>query len=290
VAKTIDPGIEPPYTDEVLIGYATPMAGLWSVDAFFQYRDSKQFIEDIPTVLPNSSYVYRNDPNAQRRYRALTLELNRRLANRWSTSISYSLSKLYGNYDQDYSSAAAVFNTSSLINDGPGSFTADTFRQGVLSQDRTHVFKIFGSYMPLDQLTLGTYIRGQSGTPWEARGLPWGSTATYLRYLEPAGTNRNDFWTNVDLLAAYAIPFGRARFKVEGRILNLFDTQTALTVDQRQYLDGRIRTIVGTPPADCLACWTDAMVQGTTTPNPAFGQPTSYAPARRFLLSLIADF
>ena len=157
------------------------------------------------------------------------------MANRWSTSVSYSLSKLSGNYDQDYSAGTAIFNTSSLINDGPGSFTADTFRQGVLSQDRTHVFKIFGSYMPLDQLTLGTYIRGQSGTPWEARGLPWGSTATYLRYLEPAGTNRNDFWTNVDLLAAYAIPLGRARFKLEGRILNLFDTQTALSVDQRKY-------------------------------------------------------
>ncbi|HEX7121602.1 MAG TPA: hypothetical protein VF178_04460, partial [Gemmatimonadaceae bacterium] len=229
------------------------------------------------------------------RYRAFVLEMDRRMADNWTMNVSYALSRLYGNYDQDYSggvAGAAVFNTSSLLNDGPGAFTADTFRQGVLSQDRTHVLKIFGSYMPprIDGLTLGGYLRAQSGTPWEARGLPWGSTLTYLRYLEPAGTNRNEFWTNFDLLVGYGRRLGRFSGKVEARVLNLFNNQTPLAVDQRKYLDPRNRTIVGNPDPSCLACWTDAMVQGTSQPNSRYGQPVTWADPRRFLLTLLLEF
>ncbi|HSL22819.1 MAG TPA: TonB-dependent receptor [Vicinamibacterales bacterium] len=295
VSKVIDNNLQPPFQDEFIVGYATPLGGFWSMDAFFQYRDADDFIEDIPSVLPNSSYIYINDSAADRKYRALVFELNRRTANNWTMNVSYSFSKLYGNYDLDYSggvAGAAVFNTSSLINDGPGSFTADTFRQGVLSQDRPHVLKVFASYLPpqISGLTVGGYLRAQSGKPWEARGLPWGSTLTYLRYLEPAGTNRTDFWTNFDFLMGYVHGFGRFNARVEGRILNLFNNQTELAVDQRQYLDPRNRTIVGSPDRSCLACWTDAMVQGTSQPNPRYGEPTDYASPRRFLLTLQLDF
>ena len=295
VSKVIDNNLKPPFQDEYIVGYASPLMEGWSVDAFFQYRDADDFIEDIPSVLPNSSYIYINDPVADRKYRAFVVELDRRTANNWTMNVSYSLSKLYGNYDLDYSggvAGAAVFNTSSLINDGPGSFTADTNRQGVLSQDRTHVLKVFGSYMPpqLSGLTVGGYLRAQSGTPWEARGLPWGSTLTYLRYLEPAGTNRNDFWTNFDFLLGYTQRFGRFNGRIEGRVLNLFNNQTAIAVDQRQYLDPRNRTIVGSPDRSCLACWTDAMVQGTSQPNPRYGEPTNWAAPRRFLLTFLVDF
>jgi hypothetical protein len=130
------------------------------------------------------------------------------------------------------------------------------------------------------------YVRGQSGTPWEARGLPWSSTTTYLRYLEPAGTHRTPFWTNVDLLAKY----GRHRVTVEARLLNAFNQETVLAVDQRKYLDPLNRTIVGSPSVGCRSCFTDAMSQGTTQPNPRYGTPIAYAPQRRLLLSLIFEF
>jgi outer membrane receptor for ferric coprogen and ferric-rhodotorulic acid len=261
------------------------------------FRDANRFIEDAPTVLPFSNFVYANLPAAERRYRALTFELNRLMANRWSATVSYSFSKYYGNLDIDYSgglAGAQIFNTSSLLEDGPGSFVEDRFREGVLTQDRPHVLKVFATYMPefLDGLTFSGYVRAQSGTPWEARGLPWGSTLTYLRYLEPAGTNRTDSWTNFDFLAAYRLKLPRnAGFKIEGRVLNLFNAETALLRDNRKYLDGRIRAFTSTPGPDCdRACYTDLMVQGTTQPNPAYGQPTAYATPRRFLLTLLVDF
>jgi len=146
--------LDPTYTDEVLFGYATPLAGHWSIDAFYLYRTSKDFIEDQPTVLPASTFVVDNLSNAFRKYRAFTVELSRPLRDKWSLTASYALTRLWGNFDLDYSTVA-VFNTSSILQDGPGVFVEDRFREGPLSQDRTHVLKIFASYVPKPSLTFG---------------------------------------------------------------------------------------------------------------------------------------
>jgi hypothetical protein len=278
----------PTYTDEVLFGYATPLAGGWSVDAFFLYRTTSDFIEDQPTVLPASTFVVDNLANAFRNYRALTVEVSRPLRDRWGLTASYAWTRLYGNFDLDYA-ATSVFNTSSILQDGPGVFVEDRFREGPLSQDRTHVLKIFASWMPVPELTLGGYLRSQSGQPWEARGRDWYDG--YRRYLEPAGTNRNDVWTNTDVLAAYRLRLdGRRQITFEGRVLNLFNQETAVERDNRLYLDGRIRTLDGTQRPGDPASFTDAMLQGTTQPNARFGEPTLYAEPRRLLATVRFDF
>jgi hypothetical protein len=107
-----------------------------------------------------------------------------------------------------------------------------------------------------------------------------------------------DAWTNVDLLAAYRVPIGkRAGAKIEGRVLNVFGNLTALSVDQRQWRDPRVRpSSLG--PAILAACGTDyacatemfSAVQTTTQPNPRFGQADTWGPPRRFLLTLQVDF
>ena len=188
-----------------------------------------------------------------------------------------------------------MFNTSSLINDGPGSFTADKNRQGVLSQDRPHVFKVLATWNPhwVENLNVGVAVRSQSGTPWAALGLPRGSAATYLNYLEPAGTNRNPVWTNTDLLLKYGVVFsGRHAVRLEGRIMNLFNTETVLLVDQRKYLNPRNTTTPAPSDPTCLSCWTDnwTAAQPTTLPNAAFGKGTNWAAPRRLLLSVLFDF
>ena len=294
--KAVAPGLEPPLTDEIVAGYATPIGAEWSLDAFVLSRRSHQFIEDSPTVLPFSNFHFDNDPFAERTYRTATIELRRRLHNQWSLNLSYAWSRLEGNYDQDDSgdfTGAPVFNTSSLMDDGPGGFSSDRYRKGVLSQDRTHVYKILATYVPkrFDHLSAGLYVRGQSGTPWEARGLPWDSSVTYLRVLEQAGAHRSPFWTNTDLLLKYTFRLAERRaLHVEGRMLNTFNQETALQVDQRQYLDARNLTIAGSPTPGCWSCYTDAYVQGTNQPNQHFGQPIAYAQPRRFLLSVLFDF
>jgi hypothetical protein len=293
--KLINPGIDPTYSDEWLIGYATPFLTHWGLEVFFMNRESFDFIEDIPTALPATGpFRAAQLDGAERQYRAFTVEVGRRMLYNWSFTTSYSWSRLEGNFDLDYASSA-VFNTSSAIQDGPGEFVQDRFRNGPLGQDRPHVFKLFATYEPpmVPNLTLGGYLRAQSGTPWAARGIDWDNGLR--RYLEPAGTNRVGSWTNVDLLSAYRLRIGgRAGVKIEARVLNLMGDLTTLSVDQRQWLDARIR-----PAAAAFAvCGTDyacatelfSAAQTTNQPNSRFGQGTEWAPPRRFILSIQADF
>jgi Carboxypeptidase regulatory-like domain len=288
--KLIDPSLKPTYNDEFVIGYATPLGRRYGLDVFFLSRTTHNFIEDVPTRINGTSpdsgpYAAANLPcaafescrsaNARRSYRAVTAAIRRQLADRLSTDVSYTWSRFEGNYDLDFASIAA-FNTSSFIQDAPGANVEDPNRFGPLAEDRPHVFKVFASYEANSRLTASGYLRVQSGSPWAARGRDWpGST---LNYLEPAGSHRNPTWANLDLMAAYRLPFqGRARMSIEARLLNVFDNQTRLQTDSQQYLDLRM---IPTPP----------YFAPYEQPNPFFGSGNAFAPPRRLLIGVAAQF
>jgi hypothetical protein len=279
--KLIDPDIRPTYSDEFLLGYATPLSRSWSLDAFYQYRDFNDFIEDVPTQLPDlGPFAAANLPcqrfagcvgaEALRTYKALTAEVRGRFRDRLSMNFSYTWSRLEGNFDQDYA-ATSIFNTSSSIQDGPGAFVQEPNRRGPLLQDRPQVFKAFADYRFWETFTVGSYLRVQSGTPWAARG-PDIPSASNLNYLEPAGSHRNPTWANLDLLAAYRVKFhARATAHFEVRLLNAMGNQTQLSTDFRQFLTlSRISTAPYIGPY--------------SNPNALFGTADQYAPPRRLVL------
>lgn len=289
--KLIDPAIEPTYNDEFVAGYAAPLGPRFGLDIFFLSRTTHNFIEDVPSRLtgtaPDSGpFVAANLPceafascqsaDARRSYRAVTAAVRRQLANRWSTDISYTWSRFEGNFDLDYS-AVAVFNTSSFIQDGPGTNVEDVNRFGPLAEDRPHVFKVFAVYEPTERITASAYFRAQSGTPWAARARDW--EGAVMNYLEPAGSHRNPAWANLDLMAAYRLPLksARTRLSLEGRVLNLINNQTRLQTDSQQFLD--LRTI---PTSPYFAAYEQ--------PNPFFGTGNAFAPPRRLQISLVAQF
>jgi outer membrane receptor protein involved in Fe transport len=78
-----------------------------------------------------------------------------------------------------------------------------------------------------------------------------------------------DDWLNVDLLTSYEFVFGRLGLELEGRVLNLFDEQVELQVDDRLLL-GR--------PAD------------NPPVNPNFGKGTVFSAPRAFVASAIVRF
>jgi len=292
--KLIDPAIKPTYNDEYLAGYATPLGRNWALDLYYQYRTTKNFIEDVPSSLPaNGPYVATNMPCtsyeacqgavAKRTYSAFTVEMTRKMADRWSLTASYTYSQFKGNIDYDY--GFELFNTSSAIQDSPGTFVQDPGRDGVLLEDRPHVFKAFATWEPIDRLTLGGFFRVQSGTPWNARGLSY--EGYDFNMIEPAGAHRNPTWANLDLLASYRIPVGPKRgLTVEGRFLNVFNTQTQLSVDMLKYQDVNTYdtpTCGGTAPQ----CWFD--YNGIPV-NSFFGKANSYAPPFRFVVAVRFDF
>ena len=75
-------------------------------------------------------------------------------------------------------------------------------------------------------------------------------------------------------------------------MLNLFNNETTLFVDQRKFLDARNLTFATPSDPACFSCWTDSWTaaQTTNSPNPNFGMPLNFAPPRRLLLSVLFDF
>lgn len=274
--KVILPDIKPTYTDEFVLGYSRPFLKYWSVEFWGQYKTVMHVIEDYPTVKRTtspSSYVYGNldgdlrDINgnivasgvkAEREYKALTFQVQRQYADKWALTAVYTWSKLSGNWDLDYAPGASLFYASSYIEDAPGLYLDDPNRRGILIGDRTHVFKLFGTWEFLKRTTLGGFFRLQSGRPWEARGQDY--YGNYYKYLEPAGSKRLKTWANLDLQVSYSIPLG-GRFQgiIEARLMNVFDTQTVLMIDQR-------------------------------SDQPPFKTATSYAPPRNFALTFYLNF
>jgi hypothetical protein len=280
--KYIPPDLKPPYYQEWVLGYSAAATKDLSFDVYYQYRNLKNAFEDTPIDPSNyfGSFQAANFPDARRVYRALTLDVQKRYTNGWYADANITFSKLYGNWDEDYD--LALFNTSSFLEDEPGWYITDPNRYGRLRQDRPVIAKVMGSYDFPFGVTLGGFLRVQSGTPWEARG---GTPSTTTgRYLEPAGTSRLPTWTTFDLLAAYTFkPSGSLGIRLEARVQNVFNTQTVLAVNSIKYNDRYVD-----PPSPIPA--SNEGPQGTSQPNALYGTPTTWAAPRRLVVTARLDF
>ena len=277
--KVIPSDLTPPSYQEFVLGYAAPVGRDFSFDVYYQFRALKDPFEDVP-INPddyNGFFQAANIAGATRNYRGVTLDLTKRYSHGWYANVNYTYSELRGNFDEEY--GLGLFNTSSLLEDAPGLNSAEPNRNGTLGQDRPHILKIFASYDLPYGFSLGGFYRLQSGTAWEARGMD--GNGSFLRYLEPAGSRRLPTWSNLDLLLGYTFKLGGDMgLRLEGRVQNVFNTQTISSVDRTQYFDDYVD---GTPARNLGP-------QGTTKPNANFGAPTAYTAARRFLLTALFNF
>jgi hypothetical protein len=113
---------------------------------------------------------------------------------------------------------------------------------GVLPTDRTHVVKLFGSYLLKTGTNIGVNFYGGSGTPVSK------SVQSAFRYpllVEGRGSlGRTDALTQTDLLVSHDINFGGSkRLRLEFNALNLFDQQQVrhvFTDVNRIGADGRV--------------------------------------------------
>lgn len=274
--KLVLPNIKPTYTDEYVAGYERPLGDGWSTSLYGQYRKTTDIIEDFAST--GNDFVANNPGNfrygnipGRRYYRGATLEV-RRLAKDWTVDLSYTLSKLSGNWDLDY--ATQLFYASSYIADGPGLNPTDPNREGTLIGDRRHVAKLFATYSFPTNTQVGGFLRIQSGRPWEARGFDPVYGTDYL-YLEPAGSRRTPTWANFDMVVSQNVPVGGVgTLRLEVRALNLFNSQTMLAPYQDYCVSGQ-------------TCGAAQFAAGSPT-NPQFGTPLVRATPRRFVFA--ADF
>jgi hypothetical protein len=271
--KRVLENIDPTKTDEVIGGYARPFGGVWSAEIWAMYRKTDDIIEDFPGVNREtaSGFRYGNIPG-YRKYRAANVEVRKALRDNWSLDVSYTLSRLEGNWDLDY--ANQLFYTSSYIEDGPGLYVLDHNRDGILTGDRTHVAKLFATYVLPTNTNVGAYLRYQSGRPYEARGFDVLYGTDYL-YLEEAGSRRMSSWTNLDISFGQSFRLGPGELNVGASLYNVFNSQPELNVNSDVCLVGPCTSI----PA-----------VGDPNRNPNFERPTVYANPRRVAVSATYSF
>ncbi len=194
----IDPNIKHPRVDEVYGAVERAIGGSMRLTVTGIYRENKNFINSIspnatwsPVTVTNgltnapltlykwanraatqTDFLIRNiagyqykDPSGNvigtadpfRKYKAMMVVLNKRLSNRWTTQISYVLSEATGSVDNtgDAQVSSRQFETPvlALVNVG-----------GNLTNDRTHEFKVLGSYtIPVIEVATNAYWHMISG-------------------------------------------------------------------------------------------------------------------------------
>jgi outer membrane receptor protein involved in Fe transport len=300
VGTSVDPGIDPMYSDEYVVGFEYEVATNWAVGIKGVQRELGNVIEDISLdgghtyfiTNPGGTYTANpvtgevldapvDFPEAEREYQAIELTLNRRFSNNWQMTASYVNSENKGNYGglfrQDNGqldpNITSLFDLPSLL---AGAY-------GLLPNDREHQFKIYGSYVWPFKLTTGFYGQFLSGTPISKLGAHtiYGARE---RFIVPRGSagRTDDVW-NVDLHLEYPISFGGdLELKLIADVFNVTDEANATSVDQEWTF---ARATSTTDPNECGGPGTGP---GTACPagNPNWGTPTVYQTPQTFRLGL----
>jgi hypothetical protein len=217
-------------------------------------------------------------PKAERTYKALQVDVNKRFANNWQAQASYIYSKLEGNFDGLYSpftnagadpNISAAFDYYDFFTNGQD--LSRITNSGFLSNDRRHQFKLSGYYVFPFKLSAGLTAYYRSGTPISRYGYS-DAYGRYEFFLTDRGSEgRTPDTYEADLHLGYPIPAGPVNINVMLDVFNVFNAQKAILVDQRW----------GFQEAD----------NSSPTPvNPGYGKPVLRTPPTSVRLGVRVSF
>ncbi|HEX8476674.1 MAG TPA: TonB-dependent receptor [Pyrinomonadaceae bacterium] len=177
-------------------------------------------------------------PRAIRRYTGLEIRLDKRFSNNWYTNLSYTRSKLYGNYSGLASSdengrtdpnVSRLFDLPFLSFDSFGNVL-----NGKLATDRPNTFKAFAAYR-FDYGMFGKRMTTEVGgsqviyqgipvtTEINATDVP-GASGALAYALGRGDAGRTNVFTQTDLILTHFIPVTEnVRFRMSLNVLNLFN-------------------------------------------------------------------
>jgi len=264
--------------DEFTLGYERRLGRRWAIGIQGIYRTLRWGIDD--GLSPSDSTFHFGNPGRgslsdtprfQRRYAALELTLKPFASTAFPFLVSYVLSRAYGNY-------TGLFSTDVLApapNNGPQGDFPEQMQNGtgLLPNDRTHVFKFFGSHRFDPGLTAGASLTWASGTPLsEYGGIAAG--APYWSFVRQRGSvGRTPALWDLNLRLAYDLPthWGRARPRALVDLLHVGSPRHATTYDQVHY--------------------TAIDAEGHQTGvNATYGEVTHYQPPMGARLGMTLDF
>jgi len=213
------------------IGIASPMGELYFTtnpgsDYIKERWEEQKAAGAVPQGAPDI-------PKAKRDYWAVNISLDKRFSNNWMGGISYTWSRLTGNYSglasgDEYGRVSPnverYFDTWYLAFDKQMNPI-----DGVMPGDRTHQFKLYGSYTFDFGLTVGAIVNAMSGTPVSTEYAM--DVQGYLPF-NRGDLGRTPFLMFANLYAEYNLKLGNNTLNFNVNIDNVFNTRTAMRIYQ----------------------------------------------------------
>jgi hypothetical protein len=253
----VDPDLKGQYVDEFLLGYDYEVAPNLAVGIKGTYRNLGRVIEDM-LVIEEGDYFIANPSEgigknagflfgdeapankAERKYTGVELHAQKRFSNNYQFFTSYVWSRLEGNYDGTFQVSTGQLDPN--INSAYDYADFALNNNGLLSNDRTHQFKFYGSYTLANGMAKGLDIGGsfrwESGTPLTGLGFEFAGYRNYEYYLTERGAlGRGPSDYEADFHLGYPIAFAGGRhLNVLLDVFNVFNKQSATSMDQRMDL------------------------------------------------------
>jgi len=256
VGGAVDPNLKAARQTEFTVGAERQLTRNMVLSGRYTFKNVDIAIEDvgIPTPEGSEAYVIGNpgfglaaatqaqfgypSAKAQRRYDALEIRVDKRLANSFFFNASYTFSRLFGNYS-GLASSDELGRSSPNVNrffDLPFlGFTANGQPDnGRLATDRPHVLKAYGGYIynwfgrNNNSTELSFFTTAQSGTPLTTQYTLYSATAI----LNGRGDlGRTEKFTETDVNIGHKYRFGsedRLTLAFDFNIRNLFDESNEL--------------------------------------------------------------
>jgi hypothetical protein len=262
------------YYDEVTIGYERLLTDDLKFTSRGIYRTLREVINDA-LIDPSTSLGYYGNPgsgklsmfpNPRREYLALELTLEKSWSTKMNVMVSYVLSRNYGNFD-------GIYNAGSP-NVGPEYDFVQTYDNnsvGLLSNDRTHILKVNGSYRFDFGLSAALSFLWESGTPLSETA----NRDFYTVYYVPRGSaGRLPSLWDLNMRLIYHLPFlahGNIHPKV---IVDVFHLGSQRTVVLQHLFHYQEFDSQGKP----------------ANPDPRYGMPLAFQPPMSVRVGMEVNF
>lgn len=200
----VDPNLMPMKQHEIVFGSEWAISSSLAFDARYSRKRLDRTIEDAGTITQDGEVYYITNPGfgvnkvvpncngcppnpkATRNYDAVEVRLTKRFTNNWTGSLSYTYSRLYGNYSgltatdiSDGGGARDGANADRAFDEAFMSFDAHGRPiNGPLATDRPNTFKAYGYYNLKwwkFNTMIGAFQQLYSGTPLSSYISVWGA-------------------------------------------------------------------------------------------------------------------
>jgi hypothetical protein len=273
-----DPDMKPMSQREISFGIEKKISDNLSISGRLVNKKLLQAIDDIGILMPEGETYFIANPGsayveeqyqiakengilpadlppalkAKRDYWAVNLALEKRFSDNWLGGISYTWSRLTGNYSGLNSSDEATRNDPNVNRYFDLWMTSYDQNlkpiDGPLVTDRPHYLKGYVSYVFPFGLTLGTVVNAYSGVPFTTEITVNGQQGYYPYNRFDTG-ERSPFTVSADVYAEYNLKLGKNKLALSLNIRNLTDAKTAqriygfynqdnVYVDDQEFLDG----------------------------------------------------